>query len=104
MNAALAEALDLSGARPVLRDAGSVRQHIDEIVRLAVFGSAGEQALARYAIHSAAPQLGATPSSIAGLYAARGRGEVSGFTVPAVNIRGMAYDLSRALFRAIKSN
>jgi fructose/tagatose bisphosphate aldolase len=104
MNAALAEALDLSGARPVLRDAGSVRQHIDEIVRLAVFGSAGEQALARYAIHSAAPQLGATPSSIAGVYAARGRGEVSGFTVPAVNIRGMAYDLSRALFRAIKSN
>jgi fructose/tagatose bisphosphate aldolase len=104
MNAALAEALDLSGARPVLRDAGSVRQQIDEIVRLAVFGSAGEQALARYAIHSAAPQLGATPSSIAGLYAARGRGEVSGFTVPAVNIRGMAYDLSRALFRAIKSN
>jgi fructose/tagatose bisphosphate aldolase len=104
MNAALAEALDLSGARPVLRDAGSVRQHIDEIVRLAVFGSAGEQALARYAIHSAAPQLGATPSSIAGLYAARGRGDVSGFTVPAVNIRGMAYDLSRALFRAIKSN
>jgi fructose/tagatose bisphosphate aldolase len=73
------------------------------VARLAVFGDAEEQSLARYAIHSAAPQLGAVPSSIAGLYAARGRGEFSGFTVPAVNIRGMAYDMSRALFRAMKS-
>lgn len=104
MNATLAEALDLSGKRPILRNPASVRQHIDEIVRLAVFGSAAEQSLARFAIHAAAPQLGATPSSIAGLYSARGRGEVSGFTVPAVNIRGMAYDLSRALFRAMKAN
>ncbi len=103
MNATLAAALDLSGARPSLRDAGAVRQHIDEVVRLAVFGPPAEQALARYAIHAAAPQLGAVSSSIAGLYAARGRGEVSGFTVPAVNIRGMAYDMSRALFRAMQS-
>jgi len=42
------------------------------------------------------------PASIAALYEARGRGEVSGFTVPAVNIRGMAYDMSRALFRAMQ--
>ncbi|MEO9254590.1 MAG: class II fructose-bisphosphate aldolase, partial [Tepidiformaceae bacterium] len=104
MNATLAEALDLSGTRPILRDPASVRQHIDEVVRLAVFGESAEQSLARYAIHAAAPQLGATPSSIAGLYAARGRGEVSGFTVPAVNIRGMSYDLARALFRAMKAN
>ncbi len=103
MHDSLSAALNLSGARPSLRDARAVRQQIDGIVRLAVFGTAEEQALARYAIHAAAPELGAVPSSIAGLYAARGRGEVSGFTVPAVNIRGMAYDMSRALFRAMKS-
>lgn len=103
MNQYLAAALDTSGARAKLRDAGAVREHIDEIVRLAVFGSPAEQPLARYAIHAAAPQLGAVSSSIWGLYAARGRGEVSGFTAPAVNIRGMAYDMSRALFRAIKA-
>ncbi|MGK2965061.1 MAG: class II fructose-bisphosphate aldolase [Tepidiformaceae bacterium] len=103
MNSILASVLDTSGARPALRDAGAVRQQIDSIVHLAVFGSPEEQRLARYAIHTAAPQLGAVSSSIAGLYSARGRGEVSGFTVPAVNIRGMAYDMSRALFRAIKS-
>ena len=103
MNDTLASCLSISGQRPALKDANAVRQQIDAIVHLAVFGSAEEQALARYAIHAAAPQLGAVSSSILGLYAARGRGEVSGFTVPAVNIRGMAYDTSRALFRAIKS-
>lgn len=103
MNQHLAAALDTTGTRAKLRDAVAVRDHIDEIVRLAVFGSPPEQALARYAIHSAAPQLGAVSSSIWGLYAARGRGEVSGFTAPAVNIRGMAYDMSRALFRAMKA-
>ena len=103
MNDTLASCLSLSGQRPALKDANAVRQQIDAIVHLAVFGSAEEQALARYAIHAAAPQLGAVSSSILGLYSARGRGVVSGFTVPAVNIRGMAYDTSRALFRAIKS-
>lgn len=103
MNDTLAASLDLSGSRPRLKDAKAVRHQIDDLARLAVFGSAQEQALARYAIHSAAPQLGAISSSIWGLYSARGRGEVSGFTAPAVNIRGMAYDMSRALFRAMKA-
>jgi hypothetical protein len=103
MNATLATALTLSGSRASLKDAHAVRQQIDETVRLAVFGTPEEQSLARYAIHSAAPELGAVPSSIAGLYAARGRGEVNGFTAPAVNIRGMAYDMARALFRAMKA-
>jgi len=49
------------------------------------------------------PQRGWEGNVIQGLYTARGRGEVSGFTVPAVNIRGMAYDMSRALFRAMKA-
>ncbi|MFA5320502.1 MAG: class II fructose-bisphosphate aldolase [Candidatus Omnitrophota bacterium] len=44
-------------------------------------------------------------SSIEGLYEARGKGEFSGFTVPAVNLRSMTYDLARAMFRvAIKNN
>ncbi|MEX1102721.1 MAG: class II fructose-bisphosphate aldolase [Dehalococcoidia bacterium] len=70
---------------------------------MAVFGSPEDRELARYVIHEAAPELGAVPASIQGLYTARGRGEVSGFTVPAVNIRGMAYDMARALFRAMQA-
>ena len=103
MNSTLASVLNLDGARPSLRDAKAVRAQIDAIVRLAVFGNLEERSLARFAIQTAAAQLGAVPASIAGLYTARGRGEVQGFTVPAVNIRGMAYDMSRALFRAMKA-
>ncbi|MBT7934730.1 MAG: aldolase, partial [Nitrospina sp.] len=59
----------------------------------------------RFLIKSAALELGIVNSSIQGLYDARGRGEVKGFTVPALNIRGMPYELCRAIFRtAIKSN
>jgi fructose/tagatose bisphosphate aldolase len=103
MNPTLSAVLDTSGARPALRDASHVRDHIDALVRLAVFGDETERSLARYAIHAAAPQLGVVSSSIAGLYAARGRGEVAGFTVPAVNVRGMSYDMSRSLFRAMQA-
>jgi len=43
-------------------------------------------------------------SSIQQLYIARGKGEFSGFTVPAINLRSMTYDLARAIFRVAKRN
>ncbi len=43
-------------------------------------------------------------SSIHQLYAARGKGEFSGFTVPAINLRSMTYDLAAAIFRVAKRN
>ncbi len=43
-------------------------------------------------------------SSIHDLYMARGRGEYDGFTVPAINLRCMTYDLARALFRVARKN
>ena len=50
-------------------------------------------------IFNAASKEGAYPSSIHEFYMARGRGEFSGFTVPAINLRSMTYDLARAIFR-----
>ncbi|RJP27956.1 MAG: aldolase [Candidatus Omnitrophota bacterium] len=47
---------------------------------------------------------GIYPSSIHELYMARGRGEFKGFTVPAINLRTMTYDLARAIFRVAKRN
>ncbi len=55
---------------------------------------------ARLAIKDAAFALGVLPASIHPLYSAIGRGETGGFTVPAVNIRGLTFDMARALFRA----
>jgi fructose/tagatose bisphosphate aldolase len=41
-------------------------------------------------------------ASIHDLYRAMGRGEAGGFTVPAINVRAMAYDTGRAVMRAAK--
>jgi fructose/tagatose bisphosphate aldolase len=44
-------------------------------------------------------------ASIQSLYEAMGRKELGGFTVPAINIRGITYDVAQAVFRAaIKGN
>ncbi len=43
-------------------------------------------------------------SSIYEFYMALGRGEFGGFTVPAINLRSMTYDLARAIFRVAKRN
>lgn len=47
---------------------------------------------------------GAYSQSIHDFYAARGRGEFGGFTVPAINLRSMTYDLARAIFRVALKN
>ncbi len=74
---------------------------IDRLTHTAVFHEKSEmRATARWIIKMIAPQMGIYLASIAPLYDAMGLGKVSGFTVPAVNIRGMAYDSARALFRA----
>ena len=46
----------------------------------------------------ASQALGAPSASIHDLYLARGRGEVSGFTVPAINIRAQTFDMARTFF------
>jgi len=75
---------------------------VDDLVYTAVFsGNEAVKAEARKQIHLRARRAGAVPSSIASLYRAIGRGEVTRkFTVPAFNIRALTYDVARALFRA----
>jgi fructose/tagatose bisphosphate aldolase len=53
-------------------------------------------------IFDAAREKGIYPASINDFYMARGREEFEGFTVPAINIRTMTYDLARAIFRVAK--
>ena len=55
-------------------------------------------------IFDIAYEEGIFPSSIHDFYMARGRGEFGGFTVPAINLRCMTYDLARAIFRVGKKN
>nr|MBP7216675.1 class II fructose-bisphosphate aldolase [Candidatus Omnitrophota bacterium] len=55
-------------------------------------------------IQDMAYKRGVYSSSIHQLYMARGKGEFSGFTVPAINLRCLTLDLARAIFRVAKRN
>lgn len=74
---------------------------IDQLVYNAVFNPNQElKDACRWLIRAAGIALGIVPASIHTFYEAMGRGEVSGFTVPAINIRGLSFDTARAVFRA----
>ena len=76
---------------------------IDRLAHTAVFGADPElRGTARWVIHSLAAAAGIRFASIHDLYMAMGRGEAGGFTVPAINVRAMAYDTSRAVMRSAK--
>jgi len=79
---------------------------IDRLIYNAVFSSNAEvRDVSRKLIKFIGGSLGIKSASIQGLYEAMGRGECGGFTVPAINIRGLTYDTARAIFRsAIKHN
>ena len=55
-------------------------------------------------IRDTAKEKGIYPASIHEFYMARGRNEFEGFTVPAINLRTMTYDLARAIFRVAKKH
>ena len=96
-------AISFDGGKVVVKDAAKLRQHISKLVEVAALGSGVEQGLARYFIRCAAMQVGAYPASINDLYIARGEGKVPfTFTVPAMNLRVLAFDSARAVFRAAK--
>ena len=76
---------------------------VDRLVSTSVFGQDAElRGTARWIVRNLAAAAGIQPASIHELYMAMGRGEATGFTVPAINVRAMAYDTARAVVRAAK--
>ena len=104
LNRILDPAATVGAGSITLRDASLLAStRMDRLVHLAVFGGAPEKAMARWAIWELGQAVGIRSASIHELYAARGRGELRGFTAPAINVRGRAYDTARSIFRtAIK--
>src|SRR5215468_6702088 len=93
------------GQITVARNVGIASPAMDALVNAAVFGDEEERGHARWMIWEIGQTVGVRAASIEGLYLARGRGEVGGFTVPAINSRGATYDTVRSIFRtAIKLN
>ena len=78
---------------------------IDTIVYNAVFNKdTAIKNVSRWLIRSTGNKLGIISSSIQSLYEAIGKKQFKGFTVPAINIRGLTYDVARSIFRAAKKN
>jgi fructose/tagatose bisphosphate aldolase len=77
-------------------------ERMDALVRTAVFGDKDAREQARWVIWEIGQAVGVRAASIHDLYMARGRGEIGGFTVPAINIRGVTYDTARSIFRTAK--
>src|SRR6266702_6505171 len=82
----------------------AVRQSaaMDELVRRAVFGAAGEREEARWLIWEIGQHAGVRPASIHDLYLTHESDKIPPFTTPAMNIRVLSYDSARAVFRAAK--
>lgn len=81
---------------------------IDDLIYTATFTEDKKaQAKAREQIFKLAKRSGVYPASIHNLYMAFGAKKISGFTIPAFNIRTLTYDMARLIFqlaRSLKTN
>lgn len=80
-------------------------QEIDKLVYKAVFGEVKEKQESRFKIWQLGKENGVVCASINDFYMAHGKSKVDEvFTVPAMNLRGMTYDLGRSVFIAAKKH
>ncbi len=102
--ATLAGAAHVEGDRLVIDDEAKFRSEaVKDLAWTAAFTTDEPTAEAtRWLVWEASQALGARSASIQGLYMARSRGEVSGFTVPAVNLRAQTFDMARTFLGVAK--
>lgn len=103
MEQGLKGAIELRDGTVAVRDKNAVRGMMDQLIYAAVFEPDDERRKALFLlVKEIAKACGAVPASIQGLYEEMGR-NYPGFTVPAMNIRGLTYDTIRAVFRKAKA-
>src|SRR5271169_938697 len=105
MSDAVKPAATVLSDRVSVTSAGAVSgELVDDLVWTAVFGADADlRGVARWILRALAAAAGIRPSSIHDLYLAMGRGGIGGFTVPAINVRAMAYDTARTVMRSAKN-
>lgn len=95
----------VDAARGVTRMAGHLREDlVDLLAYSAVFGDECVRSASRWLIREMGRVRGVIPASIQTFYEARGREEFDKLTVPAMNIRGLTYDVARAIIRAARAH
>jgi fructose/tagatose bisphosphate aldolase len=103
--ARLGDTAHLDGERLVVKDPEAFRGDvIRDLAWTAAFAPEGPVVeVARWLIQEASQVLGARTASIHEFYMARARGEVHGFTVPAINIRTQTFDMARTIYETAAS-
>jgi fructose/tagatose bisphosphate aldolase len=98
--AAIRPSAHLEGERLVIDDEGAFRDAgIRDLAWTAAFSTDDPTtAAAQWLVWEASQELGAQSASIQALYEARARGEISGFTVPAINLRAQTFDMARTVY------
>jgi fructose/tagatose bisphosphate aldolase len=81
-----------------IKDGAALRTMMDGLIYEAVFSEGDKKNALLILIKEIVKAAGAIPASIQSLYEEMGR-SYPGFTVPAMNIRGLTYDVARAVFR-----
>lgn len=95
----LKDVVEIKDGSISVKDKNAVRNLMDNFIYEAVFEADDEKRAALFTIiKEVAKACGAVPASIQGLYEEMGK-NYPGFTVPAINIRGLTYDVARAIFR-----
>ena len=79
-------------------DIEKLRSIMDSLIYEVVFAEVNQKTSLLLLIKEISKAAGAVPSSIQSLYEEMGR-SYHGFTVPAINIRGLTYDVARSIFR-----
>jgi fructose/tagatose bisphosphate aldolase len=99
------EVIEIKNGKISAKNKQIVKDKMDDLIFDAVFEENEEKRIKKFLIiKEIAKECGAFPCSIQGLYEEMGRNFL-GFTVPAINIRGLTYDVARAIFRkAIEKN
>ena len=96
LNGLFGDAVTVADGRVTVNHPDAIAgQPMDQLVRAAVFAEGVEREYARWLIWEIGQAVGVQPASIHDLYMARGRGEIGGFTVPAINVRVVTYDTAR---------
>jgi len=85
---------------------GKSTRNMDKfILNLVMTDNMDEKRALAKRIHNVACKKGIYPASINEFYLARGKGKVpNDFTVPAINLRTLTYDMAKAIFRVAKRN
>lgn len=95
----LRDILEIKNGNVFIKDKTTLSKIMDNLIYNAVFEPDEEKRKNLFIfIKEIAKACGAIPSSIQGLYEEMGR-QYPNFTVPAINIRGLTYDVVRAIFR-----